>query len=352
MPVREPGWWYSDDGAFAARMLDPVARVWGWAAARRISKANPYRAALPVICVGNFTAGGTGKTPLSIHIAHLLAERGERPVFLTRGYGGRLRGPHHVAVALDTAADVGDEPLLLARHAPVIVARVRVAGARCAGAEAGNSPPTVIVMDDGLQNPGLAKDLTIAVIDGRRGLGNRRVIPAGPLRAPLELQLALADAIIVNHPPGAAGPTGVAEVAAQLRDRFTGPVLEATVEADASAHDEMKGARVLALAGIANPARFHALLEQIGVEIIERASFADHHAFTEREAARVLARARRHGARIVTTEKDWVRLAGSGALAELRAAAYALPIRLALAPRDRVRLASLIDAALMQQRKV
>lgn len=350
MPAREPGWWYGPDRGWPAQILEPAALIWGWAACRRIARASPVQAVLPVICVGNFTAGGTGKTPLSIHIARLLMRGGERPVFLTRGYGGRLAGPHRVMPSLDTSTDVGDEPLLLARYAPVIVARDRVAGASLAAADAGLTPPTVIVMDDGLQNPGLAKDLTIAVVDARRGLGNGRVIPAGPLRAPLEMQLGLADAIVVNTPPGLA-PAGARDVAGELRDRFHGPVLEARVVADAG-DLRLARTRVLALSGIANPLRFHALLGELEAEIAARAVFEDHHAFTETDARRVLAEARRLDARIVTTEKDWVRLAGrSGALAELREASVALPVRVELTERDQVRLASLLEATLMRRRK-
>ncbi len=350
MPVREPAWWYDEKGGWQQRLLSPMSQIWGWSAARRLARGNPQRAALPVICVGNFTAGGTGKTPLSILIARLLTAAGERPVFLTRGYGGRLHGPHRVNPALDSARDVGDEPLLLARHAPVIVARDRVAGARLAAADSGLSPPTVIVMDDGLQNPALVKDLAIAVVDAVRGLGNGGVIPAGPLRATMDTQFALADAIIVNASPGAA-PARIQDIATRLRDSFHGPVIEAGVEADAAGLD-LHGARVLALAGIANPARFYALLEQLGATIAGRAQFDDHHAFTDSDAARILAEARRLDARIVTTEKDLVRLAGClGTRAQLRAQAIALPIRVKLDQRGEVRLLSLVNAAVQQRRK-
>lgn len=350
MPVREPAWWYREQGGWQQRLLSPVSRIWQWSAARRLARGKPERAALPVICVGNFTAGGTGKTPISILIARLLIAGGERPVFLTRGYGGRLRGPHRVNSALDTAIDVGDEPLLLARHAPVIIARDRVAGAKLAAADFGMSPPTVIVMDDGLQNPALAKDLAIAVVDAVRGLGNGGVIPAGPLRATVATQFALAEAIVVNAAPGA-DPAIVEKTATRLRGSFHGPVIDAGIEADADGLD-LQGARVLALAGIANPARFYSLLEQLGATIAGRVQFADHHAFTDADATRILTEASSLHARIVTTEKDLVRLAGApGARAALREKAIALPIRVKLDQRNEVRLVSLINAAVLQRRK-
>ena len=157
----------------------------------------PYRSRLPVICVGNFTAGGTGKTPLAIHLCERLKAAGHEPVALTRGYGGRLSGPYWVNANTDVARDVGDEALLLA--APRRRSSPATAGSARAPSRSGRIPCTVIVMDDGLQNPALAKDLTIAVVDGGRGLGNGLVMPAGPLRAPLEFQLELTDAIVVNE---------------------------------------------------------------------------------------------------------------------------------------------------------
>lgn len=350
MPVREPGWWYAAGTSWQATALSPLARLWAAAAGRRMSSAKPLRAALPVICIGNFTAGGTGKTPLSIHVAGLLAARGERPLFLTRGYGGRIRGPHRVNPALDTAADVGDEPLLLARHAPVIVSRDRRAGAALAASDVGLAPPSAIVMDDGLQNPSLAKDLVIAVVDSRRGIGNGLVMPAGPLRAPIDLQLDVADAIVVNRAPGAPAGSSVTD---WLRTRFKGPVLEAEVAPAAAALD-LVGASVITVAGIANPARFTALVEGLGAQIVRGFEFADHHTFTEREAAEVLRAARDMGARILTTEKDHARLNGTSeaALSELAAQATPLPIRLVLKSADATRLASLIDAALIERRRM
>jgi tetraacyldisaccharide 4'-kinase len=292
-----------------------------------------------VLCAGNFTAGGTGKTPLVMHLCERLLALGRHPVALTRGYGGRHRGPHWVGSG-DTASDVGDEALLLARSAPVLVARDRAAGAQAI--EAGSQAADVIVMDDGLQNPQLAKDLAIAVVDGARGLGNGRVIPAGPLRAPLNFQLALADAIVVNEGAAAAG----GGVAAWLRHRFNGPVLRATTAAAGDA-GWLRGQRVFAWAGIGAPQRFFAMLTALGAEATEKVAFRDHQSLSSADAERLLAGARRQQAMLVSTEKDLARLQGtSGALAELLAATRAVPVKLAFAAPDADRLAALIDSAL------
>jgi tetraacyldisaccharide 4'-kinase len=306
-----------------------------------------------VVCVGNFTAGGTGKTPLSVLISALLDSKGERAAFLTRGFGGSVSGPRRVETGTDSAREVGDEALLLARHAPTTVARNRALGARSIEAFSGPAPPTVIVMDDGLQNPDLEKDLSLAVVDGRRGFGNRRVIPAGPLRAPLEFQLAHADAIVVNRQlrPASSQQCESDGIATELRRRFPGPVLEAWVEADTT-DTELAGARVVAFAGIANPQRFFTLLESLGADMVDRITFADHHAFSENDARRLLARADATGSRLVTTEKDRVRLIGlGGALAELRQRSLALPIRLHLEARDAARLDSLLESTLKRRRE-
>src|SRR5271170_5688472 len=187
--MREPAfWWQPGSGA----LLSPLGGIYGIVAALRM-QSKGRRAGVPVICLGNFTVGGAGKTPAALAVGRLLLAAHERPFFLSRGYGGRLAGPVRVDPAVHTAAAVGDEPLLLARLAPTIVARDRLAGAEAARrAGAG-----VIVMDDGFQNPALTKDLAILLVDGRRGIGNGRVIPAGPLRAPLETQISEADALVV-----------------------------------------------------------------------------------------------------------------------------------------------------------
>lgn len=357
MPVDEPGWWYARDDA-RARLLAPVARVWGRAAQQRFERDVSYKSRLPVICVGNFTAGGTGKTPLSLHIADLLVRAGEKPVFLTRGYGGSLTGPVFLDRERHTARDVGDEPLLLARAGPVMIARDRAAGARAI--EASDVPASVIVMDDGLQNPALAKDVAIALVDGVRGVGNGLVMPAGPLRAPLEFQLGLVDAIVVvggarseadaslsdrdmtETSPAVQGP----EVLKSLRLSFPGPVLSASQEPEGEV-SWLVGAPVLAYAGIGNPERFFSLLRRLGASVVETIVFRDHQALAERDAVQLLARAQAVGATLVTTEKDMARLAvgvpGDGsALARLAAASRSLPIRIALSEADGARLADLV----------
>jgi tetraacyldisaccharide 4'-kinase len=336
----EPAWWYRQNPSLLATALQPLGALYGWAARLRYLRTEPYRSRLAVICVGNFTAGGTGKTPLAIHICRRLEAAGHQPVALTRGYGGRLSGPYWVNAKSDTARDVGDEALLLARAAPTLVARDRRAGARAI--ETGPHPATAIVMDDGFQNPSLAKDLAIAVVDGGRGLGNGYVIPAGPLRAPFEFQLELTDAIVVNERVSA----GESPTTAWLRHRFPGPVLRAvTVPAEDATW--LKGLRVGAWAGIGAPHRFFAMLEALGAEVAEKVPFRDHQQLSEADAGNLLEIARGRGATLVTTEKDMARLAGSGGLlAELAAASRMLPVKLSLAEPDGERLATLIDAAL------
>ncbi|MGD9805387.1 MAG: tetraacyldisaccharide 4'-kinase [Hyphomicrobiaceae bacterium] len=346
MPLPEPGWWYAERPSLVARALSPLATLWGSAAERRFANAGAYRAKLPVICIGNFTAGGTGKTPLSLHVASELLSLGIVPAFLTRGYGGRTAGPHWVAIDRDQAAQVGDEPLLLARVAPTLVSRDRALGARTI--EAAGEQPRAIIMDDGLQNGALAKDLTIAVVDGRRGVGNGLVIPAGPLRASLAFQLGLADAVVVNAAAeGGGAPEAESPFVSWLRDHFGGPVLRASTQPSEDM-DWLRDLPIVAFSGIGAPERFFRLLERLGARIIERRAFADHHRFTERDARGLLAEAQKRGATLCTTEKDWVRLGSEeGALGILRQVARTVAIRLVFSERDGVRLKSLIEASLV-----
>lgn len=356
MPMREPYWWYGHGSSAMPRLLSPLSTLYAKLAARRIAGTEPYRSSLPVVCVGNFTAGGTGKTPLTLHIARLLIAHGEHPVILTRGYGGRRAGPCWIVDGTELAEDVGDEPLLLSRAAPTMIARDRRAGAMAI--EQGPVPAarlaSVILMDDGLQNPSLAKDLTIAVVDAVRGFGNGLVMPSGPLRASLDLQLRLADAVVVNTPPGSAASSAAVRtsVAAMLAREFPGAMLEARAEAATTEHGAaFAGQQVVAFAGIANPERFYALVEQQGGHILARQSFADHHAYSETDADELLRLAAGHGARLVTTEKDHVRLVGYGGAREQLAKRTAqLAIRLSFSDADETRLQDLLFGALAARR--
>lgn len=342
MRLDEPRWWYAPPGDLRARLLTPVAHLYGWIAERRYRRAVPYRARPAVVCIGNFTAGGTGKTPLSLLIAEAAGARGLEPAFLTRGFGGRAAGPLRVEPGKTGAGLVGDEPLLLARVAPTVVARDRTAGIR---AIEETLPATrLVIMDDGLQNGSLAKDLTIAVVDGMRGIGNGEVIPAGPLRAPIGFQLDLVDAIVVNGPPGQEEAPG--SVLNRLRRQFQGPVLAATVAAAADT-SWLGGTPVVAFAGIGHPERFFATLRDLGATVVAQHAFPDHHTYSATDSRRLVAEAARKQAILVTTEKDLVRLDATDTdVRTLAAATRALPIRLDFVERDLMRLMALVDGVI------
>jgi tetraacyldisaccharide 4'-kinase len=321
--MREPAfWWRPRTGA----LLTPFGVIYGAVAALRM-RSPGNRVGLPVICLGNLTVGGAGKTPAALVMAQILHAAHERPFFLSRGYGGRLAGPIRVNPGLHRAADVGDEPMLLARLAPTIVARDRVAGAkfaRFAGA-------SVIVMDDGFQNPSLAKDLAILLIDGRRGIGNGHIIPAGPMRAPLGLQLNRAQAIIVVGAPEGAG--AVLDCASRLGI----PVFHGRLEPDRAVLAAIGRRKVLAFAGIADPKKFFITLAEAGIEIGDRAAFPDHHRYSAGQAQDLIARAQAKNLMLVTTEKDYMRLSGEPGLERLAVRASALPVRLVIEEEDQLR---------------
>jgi tetraacyldisaccharide 4'-kinase len=321
--MREPAfWWRAGTGG----TLVPLAALYGAVAGLRMRRQG-RQAGLPVICLGNLTVGGGGKTPAALAVAQLLHAAHERPFFLSRGYGGQLAGPVRVNPTLHRARDVGDEPMLLARLAPTIVARNRVAGAIFARSAGAN----VIVMDDGFQNPSLAKDLNIVLVDGSRGIGNGRVIPAGPLRAPLELQLDCAQALIV-----VGAPDGVARVIDRAERRRI-PIFRGRLEPDRAVVKAIGQRKVLAFAGIADPEKFFATLTAAGIQIANRASFPDHHRFSAAEALDLVEKAQAHHLMLLTTEKDLVRVAGEPDLQQLAASASALPVRLMIEDQDRLR---------------
>jgi tetraacyldisaccharide 4'-kinase len=323
--MREPAFWSRPPGFFAG-LLAPVAAVYGWIAAWRM--ARPGRApGVPVICVGNLTVGGAGKTPTALAIAGTLRAAGRNPFLLSRGYRGSLSGPIRVDAAIHRARDVGDEPLLLARVAPTIVARDRVAGAQAACAAGAG----VIVMDDGLQNPSLTKNVSIVVVDGRRGIGNGKVFPAGPLRAPLDAQLARADAVLV------VGDGSGADAVAEAAHGRGLPVLHGRLMPDPQALADLKGRGVLAFAGIGDPEKFFATLRDADVELRACRPFPDHHRYRRIEAIDLIQQAEAHGLVLATTEKDAVRLSGQDDLAVLARVAKALPVTLMVVEDDRWR---------------
>jgi tetraacyldisaccharide 4'-kinase len=312
--MREPGFWWREPGV-KSDFLAPLAAIYGFVTWRRMLKRGG-RAGLPVICVGNFTLGGSGKTPTVMMLARMLTEAGERPFCLTRGYGGSTAGPRRVDAQTDHASLVGDEALLLARVAPTIVARNRRAGAALAK-EQGAS---VVIMDDGLQNASIIKDFSLTVVDGRRGIGNGKIFPAGPLRAPLRTQLKRSDALLVVGE----GDAGVA-VAARAEARKV-PVLHGRLAPDAGIGIALKGRKVLAFAGIGDPEKFFTTARAAGVNVVAHCAFPDHHRFSGEEAARLIMEAEHDGLALLTTEKDRARMIGDPLTETLAARVHVLAV--------------------------
>ncbi|MEM1313553.1 MAG: tetraacyldisaccharide 4'-kinase [Pseudomonadota bacterium] len=330
--MKAPRFWFKPPAkaGLLARALGPIGGVWGLVTSIRASRAPRAKAPVPVICIGNITAGGAGKTPVAIHVMQALAAKGLTAHALTRGYGGAAGrdGPHRVALD-DPASRVGDEALLLAAYGPAWVCADRAASAQAAvaaGAEA-------LVMDDGFQNSGLAKDLSILVVDAAAGFGNGRLIPAGPLREPVLSGLSRADAVLA---------LGDAAQRAALRERWPDldslPVLEGEIRPKAIGID-WTGERVLAFAGIGRPEKFFATLRALGAEVVAERAFADHQPYAPAALRRLEAEAEALGARMVTTEKDAVRLPPA-----FRGKAMPLPVELAL--RDAAAFDDLLETAL------
>jgi tetraacyldisaccharide 4'-kinase len=300
--MREPRFWHGPP-SLKSNLLSPLAVLYGAIAARRMQRGG-LDAGVPVICVGNYHVGGAGKTPTVLALAKLLRDLDETPVVLSRGYGGKLHGPVKVDPERHAAADVGDEPLMLAGSLPVVVSRQRADGVPLVRSLAA----TVILMDDGFQSPAVAKDASLIVIDGHRGLGNGQVFPAGPLRAPLRPQMACSDALIIVG-NGTAADGVAAEIAAQGK-----PVLRAHLAPNEVSVASLRGKRVLAFAGIGDPVRFFGTLQASGVNVVRSRAFADHHAFSRDEIDSLIAEAGRDALTLVTTEKDLARLWFGGGL--------------------------------------
>jgi tetraacyldisaccharide 4'-kinase len=313
--VTAPSFWWRPRPGVAAVALWPLSKVWGQSASWRMNRSPRFRPPVPVICVGNFVVGGAGKTPTAIALARIARRQGLKPGFLSRGYGGGERGPLVVDPEKHGADAVGDEPLLLAAVAPTVIGGDRAAGARLLLEQ----NVTVIIMDDGFQNPTLAKDVSFVCVDDGAGIGNGLIVPAGPLRAPLALQLRRADALVV------VGDGRAAEPLVRAAARSGRPTLRADLKPVRVR--EWRKTPILAFAGIGRPEKFFDSLRAIDAPVARTVAFPDHHRFTAIEASRLLADAEAGGLRLVTTEKDMVRLKGeSGALASLRERAEAFPV--------------------------
>lgn len=312
--MRPPAWWYREGGVLP-HLLAPLGAVYAGLTAQRLARGRPHRAGVPVICVGNLDAGGTGKTPTVLALAERLLARGVAVHVVSRGHGGRLTGPLRVAPP-HRAEEVGDEPLLLSAVAPVWVSRDRAAGVRAAEAAGAQA----ILLDDGFQNPSVAKDLSLVVVDAARGWGNGRAIPAGPLREGVAAGLARADLLLSLGDAAAQDAfaarwgghlAGLPHLRGELRPLPTGM--------------PWAGLRALAFAGIGQPAKFFATLRGLGADVVATVPLDDHQPLGPALLRRLEADARRLSAQLVTTEKDAVRLPPA-----LRARVLTLPVRLHL----------------------
>ena len=307
MTRRAPAFWWRARPSVSARALWPVSRVWSAAALWRMKQPASFRPPVPVVCVGNFVVGGAGKTPTAIALARMVRGKGLRPGLLAYGYGAPARKPVLVDPAAHGADTVGDEGLLLAAAGPTVVCSDRAAGARRLCEE----PIDVMIMDDGFQNPAIARDLSIVVVDAAIGLGNGLAVPAGPLRAPLKPQMQRADALLVIGEGVAADP--VIRAAARAGRKVLRARLKPTHVKD------WRKDPILAFAGIGHPEKFFATLDATNAPVAKTLSFPDHYAYSEVDAEKLLQLADADNLRIVTTDKDIVRLAGKGgALGRLR----------------------------------
>jgi len=289
-----PVFWRKPPG-FLAHVLSPVGVAYDTAGRLRRVMSRPQRPPVPVVCIGNLVAGGAGKTPVALALSNWFTERGVQLHAVTRGYGGRLRGPVRVDPNRHDASAVGDEALLLAMHAPCWVARARAAGVRAAVAEGAGA----ILLDDGFQNPTVPKTLGLIVVDAGYGFGNERVIPAGPLRENLRRGFARADAVVLLAAKGEASDSGRLQTCGV-------PLLPAVLEPVFG--ERLAGARLLAFAGIGRPEKFFVTLRALGADLVGARAFPDHHPFRVSELEALRNDAERAGARLITTTKDIVRV--------------------------------------------
>lgn len=319
--MRAPGFWYARPG-FRAFILSPLAAIYAFGTKRRLAQGKRQKLGIPVICVGNINVGGTGKTPTVIAIVERLTAMGAQPHVVSRGFGGSHTGPVQVDIQAHDADEVGDEPLLIAPFAPVWVAKDRAAGAQAAEAAGAR----VVILDDGFQNPDLYHDLSLIVVDAKRGFGNERVLPSGPLREPVEVGLARANAVLsigTDQDQGSLVHRAPPELI-----YLTGKLVPVETGMDWS------DVRAVAFAGIGNPEKFFDTLRQLGAQLVGTHALDDHQKLERPLLARLIKEAQTKNAQLVTTEKDAVRLPD-----DLRQQVFSLPVRLELErPEDLDRL--------------
>ncbi len=292
--MKTPAFWDCPHSVWT-KLLRPFGRIYAWGTAYRFKRVKPYQADIPVICVGNLSVGGTGKTPVVLALGEFLKKQKVKFFFLNHGYKSQLKGV--VAdLSVHTAVDIGDEAVLLALNAPTVVDNQRARGAQIAVKRGAKC----ILMDDGFQNPSLIKSFSFVVVDGKKGFGNEQVIPAGPLREPIQKGLQRADAVII------AGEDEWGVEFFLKRNQIDLPVLKGQFVAQEKALCGLKGQEVFAFAGIGNPNKFFDLLKNNGIIVKKSLPFPDHYYYTRFDIEQIMKEA--DGLPIVTTTKDAVKV--------------------------------------------
>ena len=325
MPIKTPHFWTELN--WQSVILFPVSYIWRFGHYAQQKILNTKETEIPVICVGNLTVGGSGKTPVVITLCRFLSGIGKSTSILTRGFGGKEKGPIFVSTNLHQSLDVGDEPLMMAHSLDVCVSRNRPLGANHI---LDKKKYDCIVMDDGLQNPTLKKDLNIAVFDGKFGIGNGFLLPAGPMRQKLEVGIQNIDLVIFNGKD----ETGLGQKIPSHIPIFTGEL-----QPDEEIVEKMKNRRVYGFAGIGNPSRFFKTLNNIGADLVGEAHFADHHPYTDADLTQLYEEAMQSGAELVTTQKDWMRLP-----TDWRDRVLTVPVRIHFSADDTIKIVSFLES--------